>query len=928
MVQIPENPLILVDGSSYLYRAYHAFPPLTNSAGEPTGAMYGVLNMLRSLLLQYQPTHAAVVFDAKGKTFRDELFEHYKSHRPPMPDDLRAQIEPLHAMVKAMGLPLLAVSGVEADDVIGTLAKEAAAAGRAVLISTGDKDMAQLVTPQVTLINTMTNTILGPEEVQTKYGVPPELIIDFLALMGDSSDNIPGVPGVGEKTAQALLQGLGGLDSLYANPEKIAELSFRGAKTMAAKLEQSKEVAYLSYQLATIKTDVPLDLNSEQLEVQQPLVDELLELFKRYEFKRWTSDVEAGKWLQAKGAKPAVKPKETIQIEAEPEEEAVALSFENYVTILDEETLQEWIGRLKKAPVFAFDTETDSLDNLTASLVGLSFATEPGLAAYVPVAHDYLDAPDQLPRERVLELLKPLLEDEKLLKVGQNLKYDRGVLQNYGIELRGIAFDTMLESYILDSVSGRHDMDSLAERWLKHQTITFEAIAGKGKNQLTFNQIALEEAGRYAAEDADVTLQLHLKMWPKLQKYAGPLNIFQNIEMPLVPVISRIERNGVKIDPAVLHAHSQEITHHLAELEQKAHEIAGEPFNLSSTKQLQTILFEKQGIKPLKKTPGGAPSTSEEVLAELALDYPLPKVILQYRGLAKLKSTYTDKLPQMINPKTGRVHTSYHQAVTATGRLSSTDPNLQNIPVRNEEGRRIRQAFIAPEDYLIVSADYSQIELRIMAHLSRDKGLLKAFAEGQDIHRATAAEVFGLPLESVSAEQRRSAKAINFGLIYGMSAFGLSRQLNISRKESQKYMDLYFERYPGVLEYMERTRKQAKEQGYVETLEGRRLYLPDINASNAARRAGAERAAINAPMQGTAADIIKRAMIAVDAWLQEEQPRVKMIMQVHDELVFEVHKDDLDAVSQKIHHLMETSTKLDVPLLVEVGSGENWDQAH
>lgn len=928
MVQIPENPLILVDGSSYLYRAYHAFPPLTNSAGEPTGAMYGVLNMLRSLLLQYQPTHAAVVFDAKGKTFRDELFEHYKSHRPPMPDDLRAQIEPLHAMVKAMGLPLLAVSGVEADDVIGTLAKEAAAAGRAVLISTGDKDMAQLVTPQVTLINTMTNTILGPEEVQTKYGVPPELIIDFLALMGDSSDNIPGVPGVGEKTAQALLQGLGGLDSLYANPEKIAELSFRGAKTMAAKLEQNKEVAYLSYQLATIKTDVPLELNSEQLEVQQPLADDLLGLFRHYEFKRWTADVEAGKWLQSRGAKPAVKPKETIQPVAEPEEEAVALSYENYVTILDEETLQAWIARLKKAPVFAFDTETDSLDNLTANLVGISFATEPGLAAYVPVAHDYLDAPDQLPRERVLELLKPLLEDEKLLKVGQNLKYDRGVLENYGIELRGIAFDTMLESYILDSVSGRHDMDSLAERWLKHQTITFETIAGKGKNQLTFNQIALEEAGRYAAEDADVTLQLHLKMWPKLQKHAGPLNIFQHIEMPLVPVISRIERNGVKIDPAVLHAHSEEITHHLAELEQKAHEIAGEPFNLSSTKQLQTILFEKQGIKPLKKTPGGAPSTSEEVLAELALDYPLPKVILQYRGLAKLKSTYTDKLPLMINPKTGRVHTSYHQAVTATGRLSSTDPNLQNIPVRNEEGRRIRQAFIAPDDYLIVSADYSQIELRIMAHLSRDKGLLKAFAEGQDIHRATAAEVFGLPLESVSGEQRRSAKAINFGLIYGMSAFGLSRQLNISRKESQKYMDLYFERYPGVLEYMERTRKQAKEQGYVETLEGRRLYLPDINASNAARRAGAERAAINAPMQGTAADIIKRAMIAVDAWLQEEKPRVKMIMQVHDELVFEVHKDDLEAVSQKIHQLMETSTKLDVPLLVEVGSGENWDQAH
>ncbi|XCW71704.1 DNA polymerase I [Kosakonia cowanii] len=890
--------------------------------------MYGVLNMLRSLLLQYQPTHVAVVFDAKGKTFRDELFEHYKSHRPPMPDDLRAQIEPLHAMVKAMGLPLLAVSGVEADDVIGTLACEADKKGRPVLISTGDKDMAQLVTPNVTLINTMSNTILGPEEVVTKYGVPPELIIDFLALMGDSSDNIPGVPGVGEKTAQALLQGLGGLDSLYAAPEKIAELSFRGAKTMAAKLEQNKEVAYLSYQLATIKTDVPLELTSEQLEVQQPATEELVELFKRYEFKRWTADVEAGKWLQARGSKPAAKPQETIVVEAEPDIPTAILSAENYVTILDEETLQSWIGKLKSAALFAFDTETDSLDNISANLVGISFAIEPGVAAYVPVAHDYLDAPDQIPRDRALELLKPLLEDEKLLKVGQNLKYDRGVLENYGIELRGIAFDTMLESYILNSVVGRHDMDSLSQRWLKHKTVTFEEIAGKGKNQLTFNQIALEEAGHYAAEDADVTLQLHLAMWPELQQHAGPLNVFQNIEMPLVPVISRIERNGVNIDPAVLHKHSEELTLRLAELEQKAHEIAGEAFNLSSTKQLQTILFEKQGIKPLKKTPGGAPSTSEEVLEELALDYPLPKVILQYRGLAKLKSTYTDKLPLMINPKTGRVHTSYHQAVTATGRLSSTDPNLQNIPVRNEEGRRIRQAFIAPKDYVIVSADYSQIELRIMAHLSRDKGLLKAFSEGQDIHRATAAEVFGLPLDSVSNEQRRSAKAINFGLIYGMSAFGLSRQLNIPRKESQKYMDLYFERYPGVLEYMERTRAQAKENGYVETLDGRRLYLPDIKASNAARRAGAERAAINAPMQGTAADIIKRAMIAVDAWLQQEKPRVRMIMQVHDELVFEVHKEDIEAVTKKIHELMESSTQLDVPLLVEVGSGPNWDQAH
>ena len=931
MVQIPENPLILVDGSSYLYRAYHAFPPLTNRAGEPTGAMYGVLNMLRSLILQYQPTHAAVVFDAKGKTFRDELFEDYKSHRPPMPDDLRAQIEPLHAMVKAMGLPLLAVSGVEADDVIGTLAREAEKAGRPVLISPGDKYMAQLVTPGITLINTMTNTILGPDEVVTKYGVPPELIIDFLALMGDSSDNIPGVPGVGEKTAQALLQGLGGLDTLYGEPEKIAGLTFRGAKTMAAKLEQNKDLAYLSYKLATIKTDVELELGCEQLTVAAPAADELLTLFKKYEFKRWITDVESGTWMQAKGSKPAAKPAGkaiVAEVEVEVEETAATLSSENYVTILDEATLVSWIEKLKKAPLFAFDTETDSLDNISANMVGLSFAIEPGVAAYVPVAHDYLDAPDQIARERVLELLKPLLEDDALLKVGQNLKYDRGILANYGIELRGIAYDTMLESYTLDSVAGRHDMDSLSDRWLKHKTITFEEIAGKGKNQLTFNQIALEEAGRYAAEDADVTLQLHLKMWPKLQKTEGPLRIFNEIEMPLVPVLSRVERNGVKIDPAVLHAHSQEIAKRLVELEQKAYEIAGEEFNLSSPKQLQTILFEKQGIKPLKKTPGGAPSTSEEVLEELALDYPLPKVILEYRGLAKLKSTYTDKLPLMINPKTGRVHTSYHQAVTATGRLSSTDPNLQNIPVRNDEGRRIRQAFIAPEDYVIVSADYSQIELRIMAHLSRDAGLLKAFAEGKDIHRATAAEVFGLPLESVTGEQRRSAKAINFGLIYGMSAFGLARQLNIPRKEAQKYMDLYFERYPGVLDYMERTRAQAKEQGYVETLDGRRLYLPDIKASNAARRAGAERAAINAPMQGTAADIIKRAMIAVDGWLETEKPRVRMIMQVHDELVFEVHKDDVDAVAKKVHELMENSTTLDVPLLVEVGSGENWDQAH
>ncbi|KTS17498.1 DNA polymerase I [Pantoea dispersa] len=929
MAQIAENPLILVDGSSYLYRAYHAFPPLTNSAGEPTGAMYGVLNMLKSLLMQYQPSHVAVVFDAKGKTFRDELFENYKSHRPPMPDDLRAQIAPLHEMVKAMGLPLLAVSGVEADDVIGTLALEAEKQGRAVLISTGDKDMAQLVTPGITLINTMTNTVLGPEEVEQKYGVPPSLIIDFLAMMGDSSDNIPGVPGVGEKTAQALLQGLGGMQSIYDNLDKVAGLSFRGAKTMAAKLEQNRDVAFLSYQLATIKTDVELELACEQLTVNEPDVEALQTLFSRYEFKRWLADLQEGKWLQGKKSnsqaqkslpdEPVVAAAETVSV----------LSSDGYVTILDEATFADWLKKLQSADVFAFDLETDSLDTLSANIVGIAFAVAPGEAAYLPVAHDYLDAPPQLDRAAVLKQLKPLLEDSKAAKVGQNLKYDRGVLKNYDIELNGIKFDTMLESYCLNSVGGKHDMDSLAARWLNHKTVTFEEIAGKGKNQLTFNQIALEQAAHYAAEDADVTLQLHLQMWPKLEQEAGPKQVFEAIEMPLVTVISRVERNGVLIDQNILAKHSQELTTRLAELELKAHELAGEPFNLSSTKQLQTILFEKQGIKPTKKTPGGAPSTSEEVLAELALDYPLPKVILEHRGLSKLKSTYTDKLPQMINPITGRVHTSYHQAVTATGRLSSTDPNLQNIPVRNEEGRRIRQAFIAGADKRIVAADYSQIELRIMAHLSQDKGLLDAFAQGEDIHRATASEVFGVALSKVSGEQRRSAKAINFGLIYGMSAFGLSRQLNIGAGEAKKYMDLYFERYPGVLRYMEATRAQAADKGYVETLDGRRLWLPDINSSNAIRRKAAERAAINAPMQGTAADIIKRAMIAVDGWLlQQNSDEVKMIMQVHDELVFEIHKDAVAGASQTIRELMENSMKLDVPLQVEVGTGDNWDQAH
>ncbi|WP_113626043.1 DNA polymerase I [Pectobacterium peruviense] len=929
MAQIAENPLILVDGSSYLYRAYHAFPPLTNSAGEATGAMYGVLNMLRSLLLQYHPSHVAVVFDAKGKTFRDELFENYKAHRPPMPEDLREQIEPLHNMVKAMGLPLLAVSGVEADDVIGTLAVQAEKAGKSVLISTGDKDMAQLVTPSVTLINTMNNTILGPQEVCDKYGIPPELIIDFLALMGDASDNIPGVPGVGEKTAQALLQGLGGLDSLYANLDRIAELSFRGAKTMAPKLEQHKEVAYLSYQLATIKTDVELELSCDQLTVNELDVDELHRLFSRYEFKRWLSDIESGTWMQGKKSSQPVQTVSNAVVEQSVEEDSTpTLSADGYVTILDEKTLLDWIERIKQAEVFAFDTETDGLDTLTANLIGLSFSIKPGEAAYLPLAHDYLDAPEQLDRAQVLALFKPLLEDEKLLKIGQNLKFDKGVMQRYDIDLRGIAFDTMLESYVLDSVAGRHDMDSLAERYLKHKTITFEEIAGKGKNQLTFNQIALEQAGPYAAEDADVTLHLHQTLWGKLQPHADLCQVFQTIDMPLVPVLSRIERTGVLIDPAILAEHSKELTTRLAELETQAYELAGEEFNLSSTKQLQGILYEKQKLPILKKTPKGAPSTNEEVLAELALDYPLPKLILEYRGLAKLKSTYTDKLPLMINPATKRVHTSYHQAVTATGRLSSSDPNLQNIPVRNDEGRRIRQAFIAPKDYSIVAADYSQIELRIMAHLSGDEGLLNAFANGLDIHRATASEVFGIALDKVTSEQRRSAKAINFGLIYGMSAFGLSRQLNIPRSESQKYMNLYFERYPGVQDYMERTRQQAAEHGYVSTLDGRRLYLPDIHSRNAMARKGAERAAINAPMQGTAADIIKKAMIAIDEWLQKDAPLVKMIMQVHDELVFEIHDSVIEESISKIKILMEGCMQLNVPLQVDIGTGMNWDQAH
>lgn len=933
MAQIVENPLILVDGSSYLYRAYHAFPPLTNSAGEPTGAMYGVLNMLHSLLLQYQPSYIAVVFDAKEKTFRNELFAEYKSHRPPIPDNLRTQIKPLYKIIKAMGLPLLITPGVEADDVIGTLAREAGIAGHPVLISTGDKDMAQLVTPNVTLINTMNNTILRPQGVCDKYGIPPKLIIDFLALMGDASDNIPGVPGVGKKTAKALLQSLGGLDVLYDNLSSIATLSFRGAKTMADKLKQNKEIAYLSYKLATIKTNVKLEVSYADLNISAPDIEVLQKLFKRYEFKRWLMNLETGAWLENK-KRLAVKTAGTAKSASAVAEKLKAaaeaiLPQDGYVAILDEDTFVNWLQRLKKANIFAFDTETDGLDTLSANLIGLSFAIAPGEAAYLPMAHNYLDAPTQLDRAFVLERLKLLLEDEKVMKVGQNLKFDMGVLARYGINLPRIVYDTMLESYVLDSVSGRHDIDNLADRYLGHKTITFKEIAGKGKNQLTFNKITLAQAALYAAEDADITLRLHLAMWPQLKQNAELLRVFNEIDMPLVPVLSNIERTGVLIDPAILSVHSQELTKRLGKLEIEAHKLAGEQFNLASPKQLQAILYKKHKLPVLKKTPGGAPSTNEEVLAKLALDYPLPKVILEYRGLAKLKTTYTDKLPLMINPVSGRVHTSYHQAVTATGRLSSSDPNLQNIPIRNDEGRRIRQAFIAPEGYRIVAADYSQIELRIMAHLSQDVGLLKAFAEGKDIHRATAAEVFRMPLDKIASEQRRSAKTINFGLIYGMSAFGLARQLRVTRGEAQRYINRYFERYPGVLDYMERTRQQVAEQGYVTTLNGRRLYLSDAHSSNGMRRKAVERAAINAPMQGTAADIIKRAMIEVNDWIQEEgHPLVRMIMQVHDELVFEVHESVIDASSQRIRELMEGSVALAIPLKVNVGVGANWDEAH
>ena len=923
------KPLVLVDGSSYLFRAYHAPPHLTNSRGEATGAIYGVVNMLKSLVKQYSPERMIVIFDAKGPTFRNEMYSEYKANRPPMPDDLRTQIEPLHNIIRAMGLPLVSIEGVEADDVIGTIAHEQSLKGNDVLISTGDKDMAQLVNDHVTLINTMTNTIMDPEGVVNKFGIGPELIIDYLALMGDKVDNIPGVPGVGEKTAVSLIQGLGSIKSIYENLDKVADLGFRGSKSMAAKLEEHKEQLELSYELATIKLDVDHQISDQDMVLAAPNNEALAELFKECEFKRWLKEILS----KTDGTTESVASTSSPAEESKDEQiESVSIDKSKYVTVLDEATWQEQLANIKSSGLIAFDTETTSLDYMEAQLVGFSVAykkDEDIHAFYVPVGHDYPGAPEQLTLEQVKPGLAELLTDKNIGKVGQNLKYDINVLAKYDLSIDGIVGDTMLQSYIFNSTSTRHDMDSLALKYLGHKCVSFEEIAGKGAKQLTFNQIELEQASAYAAEDADITLRLYDYFSDQLRKEPALNQLFNEIELPLMPVLSQVEQNGVLINADHLHELSAEFEGKLQELERKAHEVAGEVFNLGSPKQLQEILFNKLELPVIKKTPKGAPSTAEDVLQELAHKYELPKLIIEFRGLSKLKSTYTDKLPTMIKSATGRVHTSYHQAVAATGRLSSTDPNLQNIPIRNENGRRIRQAFIAPEGRKIVAIDYSQIELRIMAHLSGDKSLLDAFAHNLDIHKTTASEVFATPFDEVTTEQRRAAKAVNFGLIYGMSAFGLANQLDIARGQAQEYIDKYFERFPGVLKYMETTRLNAEENGYVETLFGRRLYLPDIKARNVPRRKAAERAAINAPMQGTAADIIKRAMLKVSDWINENEPdNVTMIMQVHDELVFEIVESELERILPTLVELMESAASLDVPLTAEADQGDNWDQAH
>ena len=895
-------PFVLVDGSSYLFRAYHALPDLSNSKGLATGAIHGVTNMLRKLLEEVNPSHMVVVFDAKGPTFRNDLYPEYKAHRPPMPEDLVEQIEPLHELIRLMGIPLLAVPGVEADDVIGTLAHQATQLGIDTLVSTGDKDMAQLVNGHVTLVNTMDGKTLDEAGVVEKFGVRPERIVDYLALMGDKVDNIPGVPKCGPKTAVKWLAEYDSLEGVMAHADQV-----KGK--IGESLRASLDFLPLSYRLATIKLDVELPQGPEELEVLEPDREALRAQLQELEFRSW---------LRA------------LDTEETGEDEPIAKPEARYTTITDPDEFEAWLERLRRAERFAFDTETTSLNYMQARVVGVSVAIEPHEAAYIPFGHDYPGAPEQLSEARVLGGLKPILEDPDRLKIMQNLKYDTEVLANHGIALRGVRYDTMLESYVLNSAAGRHDMDSLARRLLDHETTHYQDIAGKGKKQLTFNEIGLEQAGPYAAEDADVTLRLHQAQWPSLCTEPKLKTLFETMEMPLASVLGRMERTGVLIAPDMLREQSAHMAKRMLEIEQKAYEVAGQSFNLGSPKQIQAILFEQLRLPVIKKTPKGQPSTAEDVLEKLAENHELPRLILEQRGLAKLRSTYLDKLPELIDPDTGRIHTSYHQAVANTGRLSSADPNLQNIPVRTEDGRRIRQAFIAAPGHALLAADYSQIELRIMAHLSGDQGLLDAFARGADIHKATAAEVFGVPLDEVTTGQRRSAKAINFGLIYGMSAFGLARQLGIERSEAQAYVDLYFNRYPGVKRYMEDTRRKAHDDGYVETLFGRRLYLPDIRHKNPQIRAGAERAAINAPMQGTAADIIKRAMIRMDAWIREQAPEVRMLTQVHDELVFEIPHETVAAHGETVAELMAQGGPegFKVPLVVDVGVGVNWDEAH
>ena len=892
-------PLILVDGSSYLYRAYHALPALQNPRGEPTGAIYGVVNMLRKLLAEYDTAYFGVVFDAKGKTFRDDLFDAYKANRAPMPDDLRLQLEPLKGIVRALGLPLIEVEGVEADDVIGTLAAQAGVAGLRTIIVTGDKDIAQIVNDDVVLLNTMSGVWLDAAAVEEKFGVPPSRMIDYLALVGDAIDNIPGVPKVGPKTAAKWLQHYGSLDALVEHADEIKGKVGESLREHLAQLELSRE-------LATIRCDLELDLHPSAMRREPQDVEALLQLYRRYAFKSWLSELGEANPALASAGQMAVR----------------------YETVLEESDLQQWLRRLADADVFAFDLETTSLNYMNAEIVGISFAVEPAHAAYVPVAHTGDDLPRQLERRHVLEQLRALLEDPQRAKLGQNLKYDMSVLAHYGIALRGVRFDTMLESYMLDSTATRHDMDSLALKYLGYRTIKFEDVAGKGAKQLSFDQVALDRAAEYAAEDADITLRLHQELHPRLRERPGPERVFRELEMPLIPVLSRMERTGVLVSRELLAEQSEELGRRLLEIEAAVCGEAGCEFNLGSPKQIQAILYDRLGLPVLAKTPKGAPSTAESVLQELAVSYPLPRMILEHRALAKLKSTYTDKLPLLINPRTGRVHTSYQQAVAATGRLSSSDPNLQNIPVRSPEGRRIRRSFIAREGYCLLAADYSQVELRIMAHLSGDEGLRRAFAAGEDIHRATAAEVFATDVQQVTSEQRRAAKAINFGLIYGMSAYGLARQLGIEREAARHYVERYFERYPGVKGFMERTRQEAHERQYVETVFGRRLYLPEINASNQQRRQAAERTAINGPMQGSAADIIKRAMIRVDQWLQSEREDVFMVLQVHDELVFEVPRSAVAVVAERIRSFMADAAELSVPLIVDTGSGNNWEEAH